>query len=107
MPVDSAIKLTMSDAVFMKMAEMEIEKVIFNDPATIVIWIDGSKTVVKCQDGDIFDRRTGLLMAIAKKCFGNTGRYNDIIDKWVDEPERGLLSVNIERIKKSLTDLLG
>ena len=38
----------------------KIEKVIFNDPATIVIWADGSKTVVKCQEGDVFDKEKGL-----------------------------------------------
>ena len=45
----------------------EIKNVIFNDPATIVFWKDGTKTVVKCQDGDEFDPEKGLAMAIAKK----------------------------------------
>lgn len=27
----------------------QIKNVIFNDPATIVFWKDGTKTVVKCQ----------------------------------------------------------
>ena len=44
-----------------------IKKVIFNDPATIVFWNDGSKTVVKCQEGDIFDPEKGLAMAISMK----------------------------------------
>lgn len=44
-----------------------IEKVIYNDPATIVFWNDGSNTVVKCQGGDAYDPQTGLLMCIAKK----------------------------------------
>ena len=43
----------------------EIKNVIFNDPATIVFWEDGTKTVVKCQDGDEFDPEKGLAMAIA------------------------------------------
>ena len=29
----------------------EIKNVIFNEPATIIIWKDGTKTVVKCQEG--------------------------------------------------------
>ena len=58
---------------------LAIEKAIFNDPATIVIFSDGTKTVVKCQEGDTYDKRTGLLLCCAKRLFGNTGRYNDIL----------------------------
>ena len=43
-----------------------IDMVIFNDPATIVIWNDKTKTVVKCHD-EPFDREKGLAMCIAKK----------------------------------------
>ena len=52
-----------------------IKDVIFNDPATIVFWSDDTKTVVKCQEGDIFDKEKGLAMAISKKFFGNKGSY--------------------------------
>lgn len=62
-----------------------IEKVIFNDPATIVFWADGTKTVVKCGEEDIYDYQTGLLMCIAKKAFGNKGSFNDILREWIPE----------------------
>lgn len=62
----------------------EIKDVIFNDPATIVFWTDGTKTVVKCQDGDVFDPEKGLTMAIAKKVYGNKGSYCNAIKKWCD-----------------------
>lgn len=62
-----------------------ILKVIFNDPATIVFWCDGTKTVVKCQENDKYDKMTGLAMAISKKAFGNKGRYYDIFKKWCEE----------------------
>ena len=62
----------------------EIKNVIFNDPATIVFWADGTKTVVKCQEGDIFDPEKGLTMAIAKKVYGNKGSYCNAIKKWCD-----------------------
>lgn len=58
-----------------------IEKVIFNGPATIVMWMDGTKTIVKCQDGDTFDPEKGLAMAISKKAFGNKGNYCDVFKK--------------------------
>ena len=62
----------------------EIENVIFNDPATIVFWTDGTKTVVKCQEGDEFDPEKGLTMAIAKKVYGNKGSYCNVIKKWCE-----------------------
>ena len=60
----------------------EIKNVKFNGPATIVFWADGTKTVVKCQDGDDYSKEVGLAMCIAKKVFGNTSKYNDIFKKW-------------------------
>lgn len=62
----------------------EIKNVIFNDPATIVFWTDGTKTVVKCQEGDEFDPEKGLTMAIAKKVYGNKGSYCNVIKKWCE-----------------------
>ena len=60
----------------------EIKKVIFNNPATIVIWADDTKTIVKAQNGETFDPEKGLAMAITKKSLGNEGRYFDVIKKW-------------------------
>lgn len=75
-----------------------IEKVIFNDPATIVFWSDGTKTVVKTQNGEKFDPEKGLAMAIAKRAFGNKGNYFNHISKWVDKYEEQ------KRIDKMLED---
>lgn len=61
-----------------------IKKVIFNNPYTIVLWADGTKTIVKAQDGDNFDPEKGLAMAIAKKAFGNSGNYYDEFKKWLE-----------------------
>lgn len=65
--------------------EVTIEKVIFNAPATIVFWSDGTKTVVKTQNGEEFDPEKGLAMAMAKRAFGNEGNYYNHIKKWVDK----------------------
>ena len=61
---------------------MEIEKVIFNDPATIVVWADGTKTVVKAEN-EPYDEEKGLAMAIAKKALGNQGNYYEVFKKWL------------------------
>ena len=68
----------------------EITNVIFNDPATIVFWGDGTKTVVKA-DGEPFDPEKGLAMAIVKKLFGTNkskSNYNDIFKKWIPEEDK-------------------
>ena len=61
-----------------------IKKVIFNEPATIVIWSDGIKTVVKC-NCESFDPEKGLAMAIAKRASGNNGNYYETFKKWLPE----------------------
>ena len=63
--------------------KLTIKDVIFNDPATIVFWSDGTKTVVKAVNED-FDKEKGLAMAITKKFFGNKGNYYNNIKKWLD-----------------------
>lgn len=67
-----------------QLAMNSITKVIFNNPATIVLWSDGTKTVVKCDERDEFDPEKGLAMAICKKHFGG-GFYNDVFKKWIPE----------------------
>lgn len=66
--------------------KLEIEKVIFNDPATIVFWSDGTKTVVKCANEE-FDKEKGLAMAICKRVLGNKGNYFNEFRKWIKDEE--------------------
>lgn len=46
------------------------KQVIWHNPATIVYWEDGTKTVVKRQKGDRWDPEKGYAMAIVKKFMG-------------------------------------
>ena len=69
----------------------KIEKVIFNAPATIVLWSDNTKTVVKCQEDDIYDPEKGLAMAISKKYLGNKGNYCEVFKKWIPEEKKTAL----------------
>lgn len=62
---------------------VEITKVIFNNPATIVFWSDGKKTVVKCSNDEAFDEEKGLAMAISKRFLGNQGNYYNEFKKWL------------------------
>lgn len=72
-----------------------IKHVIFNDPATIVYWADGTRTVVKCQDGDIYDPEKGLAMAISKKALGNNGNHCNVFKQWLPEDEAKKLDQRI------------
>lgn len=77
--------VTYRDSRNSKCNPLSIQKVIFNDPATIVFWKDGTKTVVKCGENDIYDPEKGLAMAISKKALGNKGNYYDEFKKWVPD----------------------
>ena len=85
--------------------ETGIKKVIFNPPATIVLWEDGTKTVVKAQNDDEFDSEKGLAMAISKKALGNKGNYCNEIKKWT-EPYEAEVS-EIEAFLEWLTKPVG
>ena len=62
--------------------EFYIEKVIYHNPATIILWSDGIKTVVKCNKEDEFDKEKGLAMAIVKRLSGNKGNYYNIFKEF-------------------------
>ena len=46
-----------------------IRQVTYSGPVTVVVWSDGDITRTRCQDGDEYDRQTGLLFCIVKKAF--------------------------------------
>lgn len=83
-------------------SRMRIENVIFNNPATIVFWSDGSKTVVKAHLDD-YDQEKGLAMAIAKKALGNEGNYYNVFKKWL--PNEDSSEEILERFNKILDEI--
>ena len=66
-------------------ATPKINRVIFNNPATIIFWKDGTKTVVKCQSGDTYDEEKGFVMAYLKKLLGNDNTFNKMIKRYCIE----------------------
>lgn len=81
----------------------EIEKVIFNGPATIVKWKDGTKTVVKCQVGDVFDYEKGLAMCFTKKALGNKGDFNNVLREHMP-PNQFTIAQILERVGKTVVN---
>lgn len=65
---------------------IRVKKVIFNHPATIVFFEDGTKVVVKTKFGEVFDYEKGLAMAICKKALGDA--YRSTFKKWVPETKK-------------------
>ena len=49
----------------------DIDQVIFNDPATIVTFKDGSKVCVKACEKDTFTKEAGLMYALVKRLYAN------------------------------------
>lgn len=76
-----------------------IKQVIFNNPATIVIWLDDSKTVVKCKN-EPYDPEKGLAMCIAKRAMGNSGNYYNIFKKFL--PEKTEVESTYEKVVNAL-----
>ncbi|MBO5319036.1 MAG: hypothetical protein J6B01_04410 [Ruminococcus sp.] len=66
----------------------DFDRVIFNDPATIIYWSDGTKTVVKCGEQDIFDPEKGLAMAISKKALGNQDNYYKLLREQLSKEDQ-------------------
>lgn len=44
-----------------------IKDVIFNNPATIIFWEDGDKTVAKCKEGETYSPEVGVMVCYFKK----------------------------------------
>lgn len=49
----------------------DIKQVIFNEPATIVTFTDGSKVCVKATGTDTFSKEVGLMYALVKRLYAN------------------------------------
>lgn len=85
--------------------DMRIKKVYFNDPVTVVLWENGTKSIVRTCAGDIYDPEKGLAMAIAKKALGNQGNYYEVFKKWLPE-EKDEESVSaLDGLKQALANL--
>lgn len=83
--------------------DLEITNVIFSNPATIVFWNDNTKTIVKCQNGDTYDKEKGLAMCITKKYLGNEKRYYKTLRKWLEPKKKKDKPKKEEPIKKKTT----
>lgn len=54
----------------------EIKRVIYHKPATVIVWKDGTKSVVKCDEVDEYSKEVGYLLCVLKKILPNKAFYN-------------------------------
>ena len=86
---------------------LEIKNVYFNDPVTVVMWNDGTKTVVRCSENDFYDPEKGLAMAIVKKAYGNDSKFHKIFKKWIpDEDAAETSGIDIDEFFENLRNML-
>lgn len=78
----------------------EIDRVIFNDPATVVIWKDGKKTIVKTQKSEKYDPEKGLAMAVMRRILTPKEYHERLEEAHQDALEREKLNDVVDKIGK-------
>lgn len=62
------------------------KKIIRNKRTTIVLWEDGTKTIVRCEMHKPYDAYSAFTAALAKKIYGNNTRLKKMIaEKFVSQ----------------------
>lgn len=64
------------------------KQIIFSGTTTIVFFEDGSKSVVRCEDGETFIPEVGVTTAIAKKIFGSWNNFLKFVNHAVEYSEK-------------------
>lgn len=80
-----------------------IKNVVFNDPLTVIVWEDGTKTYVKASGEDAFDPEKGMALAIAKKAMENKYNYFETIREWIEKDQKR----KANRAKKKEPEVIG
>ena len=66
------------------MDRIYITRVLYNGPATIIFWSDGTKTMTKCHDVDHYSAEVGFINAYLKRVVGSK-EVHDAVCSWVPE----------------------
>lgn len=63
-----------------EMKKLDVKKIIFNGPKTVVLWTDGTKTIVSMsKDETNFDPEAAFCAAYTKKLFGTNSKIKRVI----------------------------
>ncbi len=75
------------ESIIPKLTTDNIKQVIFNPPATIVIFDDETKGVSKCHPNDEYDKMIGFAMAFTKGVFGSSTKLREFLAELDKEDE--------------------
>jgi hypothetical protein len=67
--------------------QVAIKEMIYSDPATVVFWDDGTRTVCKAFETDEYNPESGLAMCIIKKLYGGSA-LKKILDAWIPRQQQ-------------------
>lgn len=59
----------------------DIRKLVYNGDTTVVLWGDGTKTVVRCSDNDIYDREKALMMCMLERMFDSKTKLKNFLNE--------------------------
>lgn len=80
-----------------------ITRVLYNGPATIIFWSDGTKTMTKCHDTDHYSAEVGFINAYLKKLVGPEEVYQAIqswVPKDVSQTDRSITISDVRKFYK-------
>ena len=79
-----------------------ITRVVYSEPATIVFWSDGTKTVAKCDEKDIYSKEAGLAICCIKKLSSPT-ETKRLLSDWVPKEEK-IKIITLKDLRKALKE---
>ena len=85
-----------------EIVDIYITRILFNDPATIVFWSDGTKTVSKCRAPDTYNPESGVVLCCLKKVVGS-GEVTKLLKDWVPSEElvaNKMVNINMADVRK-------
>lgn len=77
-PVNGMVKLISGSQ------KPEALRIIPNPPYTIVLWKDGTKTIVKCTEDDNYSVGAGFAAAVVKKLYGGKNESGSAVRRYVN-----------------------
>lgn len=85
----SDIKDTLNAAYGMKYFP-KVKRILISGMCTIVFWLDGTKTIVRCQDGTKPNVYNAFTAALAKKIYGSNSQIKKIIERNTQVQKKGV-----------------
>lgn len=73
-----------------KLNPKNIKKVIFNPPATVVIFNDDTKMIAKTHDEYNFDPEKGFMACMMRVMFDSRADFNRLMEKSIEESKENL-----------------